>query len=127
MTDSRLGEKLQNWRRSRIRVGVLLFFSIYCFLMIFNVEVVSVNTFLRPDFRPDLVSPSLSPPHDEADCPAVPAKLEGRLAVIQSPTSWQETEAVLNNSNIQPGGLFIPPCKSHHRGQLREILTIKHL
>ena len=115
MTDSRLGEKLQNWRRSRIRVGVLLFFSIYCFLMIFNVEVVSVNTFLQPDFRPDLVSPSLSPSHDEADCPAVPAKLEGRLAVIQTPTSWQETEAVLNNSNIQPGGLFIPPCKSHHR------------
>ena len=59
MTDSRLGEKLQNWRGSRIRVGVLLFFSIYCFLMIFNVEVVSVNTFLKPDFRPDLVSPFL--------------------------------------------------------------------
>ena len=86
-----------------------------------------MNTFLQPDFRPGLVSPSLSPSHDEDDCPAVPAKLEGRLAVIQTPTSWQETEAVLNNSNIQPGGLFIPPCKSHHRGQLREILTIKHL
>ena len=121
----------------QICVGVLLFFSLYYLLIISNVGLISVNvnTFLQPNYfyhnhtRTSLTRDSQSfssgltsssPPQPTGapvleDCPVVPTKLVGRLVVNQTQETWEETEAALESSDLQPGGLFVPRCNTDNR------------
>ena len=120
----------------QICVGVLFFFGIYYCLFILNFQVISLHTFIQPqynfvyinitsdndtdsdldsDIDSDHGNDTFSLNRTEA-CPAIPPKLVGRLKVILTETSWEETEAELNQTRLSDGGLFVPPCKTQHRG-----------
>ena len=87
-------------------LGLLLIIVVWDFLFRIKFRVRSFNTF-------DL---NFEMPSREPDCPALPHNLLGRLEVIQTPASWEEIEMELSETDLTPGGLFSPACKTEHRG-----------
>ena len=149
MVDSRLEEKSLTSRGARvcccfvvfsgkierkdifqICVGVLVFFGVYYFMFILNFQVISLQTFIQPQYNfvyINITNDSDSDSdHDDAndrlsqnsttECPAIPPNLVGRLRVSLAEQSWEETEAELNQTNLCDGGQFRPLCRTQHRG-----------
>ena len=114
----------------QICVGVLVIFGVYYFMFILNFQVISLQTFIQPQynfvyFNITNDSESESDQDDATarlslnittDCPAIPPDLVGRLRVSLAEQSWEETEAELNQTNLCDGGQFRPLCRTQHRG-----------
>jgi len=108
-------------------MGVLFFFGIYYFMFILNFQVISLHTFIQPQYNfvyvnitGDSDSDSDSDSHSDSvnsteQCPAIPPQLVGRLRVSQNQTTWGQMEAELARTNLSHGGQFSPPCQTQHR------------